>query len=328
MKKLSTSLPLPIATYKGLGAIFKVYRAKDLHKTKWNNTALKKLVLECRGSYSRYGNRPLLDAYDTKAAIYLVRATYKAKDVKSEASEWLSIRMVPGDGKLHGVGEPEIYQHKGKSMDHWIAKKIMAKDLWSNVASSSRMCGIAPFKGASHRYTGICFALIHKQFLIDYPLEKFPYRHITAIIRPDFYKRGLGYTFGKKRLYPKFIPAYKFLDVDRNEVRVKRDIYSYEFPMYWLNQKKLLQLINNLQRKNHKPAIKKLEPAMLNKFAIKNAEPITIADISITPQKMRSLIDKFVPDVPELKITEATVWYKSMDRLINAGKLKLVAAIK
>jgi hypothetical protein len=43
---------------------------------------------------------------------------------------------------------------------------------------------------------------------------------------------------------------------------------------------------------------------------------------------MRSLIDKFVPDVPELKITEATVWYKSMDRLINAGKLKLVAAIK
>ncbi len=109
-------LPPPTARYAAPGVEFDVYRAKDLFKNRWNSPALKEILLLCRGSYSRYGDRPLLDAYDTKAAIYLVRASYQQPTTNNQqlVQEWLSIRMVPGDGKPIGVHEPEIFEWEGK----------------------------------------------------------------------------------------------------------------------------------------------------------------------------------------------------------------------
>ncbi len=113
-----SALPAPTAQYAAPGVEFDVYRAKGLHRNRWNSRALKEIVLACRNSYARYGDRPLLDEYDKKAAIYLVRARYPVANLQSPAGslqEWLSIRMVPGDGKPTGVHEPEIFEWEGKT---------------------------------------------------------------------------------------------------------------------------------------------------------------------------------------------------------------------
>lgn len=322
-------LPAPTAAYAGAGARFELYRAKDLHGH-WNGTALKRITMASRKAYARYGKRPLLDAYDKKAAIYLVRAVYRANVQGAVSEEWLSVRMVPGDRSPQGVSEPEIYELAGKSVDHWMKKKINVRDFWGHVASSSRMCGIhpylrkkngavAPLADPRHRYTAICFALIHKQFVIDHPLSRFPYAYITAMIRPDFYKERLAYRANGRTVRPVHGTAHAFLGVPRADIRVRRATYSYAFPLYWLHNQKLLRLVNTLRAKVRKTPLQKLEPKMLAGLAATGRRPLTIAGLRIEPAKMRRLVDRFVPDVPELKITEAARWYRGMDAVLRAA---------
>lgn len=332
LSALLGNLPEPNGIYSGDHATFEVYRAKDMHDPKWNGSALKEIITASRGAYSRYGKRPLFDDYDTKAAVYAVRAKYRIPGKNSFAEEWLSIRMVPGDRHPLGVAEPEIYLRKGRRMDYWMKKKIGARDFWHHVASSSRMCGIPPyatgkdgrvsFAGASrHRYTVICFALIHKQFVIDYPLARFPYRYITAMVRPDFYKTRLAYRSRGRTIHPTHIPAYRFLKIARSEIHVDRDVYSYPFPLYWLHGEKLLRLMNDLRKKNKMPALAELTPKMLSGLTQKSDRPVAIAGVRIEPSRMRELIDRFVPDMPELKITDAKRWYGGMDAVLRAAKV-------
>jgi hypothetical protein len=333
MKKLIAELPLPVGRYVSPTVCVDVYRAKDLLTRRWNDKTLKKIVLMARNSYSRYGDRPLLDSYDPKSAIYLARATYRSKGVNGDIHEWLSIRMVPGNGMPQGVGEPEIYERKGKPMDYWIRRKLKSGGAWKHIASSSRMCGLSLYaikrngditdlEGVSHKYTSVCFAIIHKQFLVDYPLEQFSYRYITAIIRPDFYKKGLGYHSRKQIFYPFFTPAFSFLGFPRGEVRVKRAIYSYKFPSYWLDAKKLLRLINRMRAENNMRPIAAISPGTLDPLAGGGHKKVLVAGMVVDSLMMRKAIDRSIPDVPELKITPAAVWYKSMDRIIAAAHLK------
>jgi hypothetical protein len=331
LRILLSTLPKPIAIYRSRRVIFEVYRAKDIHDTKWNNLTLKKLVIFCRESYSRYGKRSSLDLYDRKAAIYLTRAIYTQYDGR-RAEEWLSLRMVPGSGKPIGVAEPEIYQFKGKSIDYWMKKRIGKNKFWDHVASSSRMCGIHPYvtennggihflDDEKHYHTSILFALMHEQFILDYPIARFPYKYITGMMRPDFYRRSLGYAKGKKIIYPTLTPASRFLEIKSSDISVKRETYSYAFPLYWLDIKKLLKLINALRGKEKKPPLQKLTPDMLSNLSSRVKHPVVNAGIKIKPSTMREMIDKFVPDAPELKITRAKVWYGSMEALLRAARV-------
>ena len=323
IEPLSAKLPEPTARYAARGVEFDVYRAKDLYRNRWNSKVLKKIALLCRGSYSRYGKRPLLDAYDKKAAIYLVRAKYFSNIRNPESGtrdpiyEWLSIRMVPGDGRPQGVHEPEIFEHNGKTADHWMKKKIGSKDFWRRVAGSQRMCGIHPYlwkkgrkeveflKDPGHKFTPLCFALMHAQFVRDYPLDKFPYHYITALIRPDYYKKGLIYRARGKNFRPIFTDGHTFLGIPRGGLRVKRDVFSYRFPLYWFDAKKLLAAVNNLRKKEHKPPLESLESQMF--YNIK--------------KEMRAIMDH-LPDAPGLKITPAGRWYRGMEAVLKAAGVR------
>src|SRR5438552_1669450 len=92
VRRLSLTLPKPDSVYSGSGAEFQVYKAKDWAKPKWKSSALKQLLLYSRKTYLRYGDRALLDKYDAKASIYLVKVSYMAEGVAID--EWLSVRMV------------------------------------------------------------------------------------------------------------------------------------------------------------------------------------------------------------------------------------------
>jgi hypothetical protein len=301
-------LPTPLATYQAPHALFEIYRAKDMQVARWHDPAVREIIKICRSSYARYGKRPLFDPQDNKAAIYVTRVMYEVSP-GDRVEEWLSLRMVPGDGKPAGVFEPEIYRYAGKRIDVIMKAKIGAKDFWKHVASSSRMCGIHPYRilknGAieplatsSHRYTPVCFALMHKQFILDYPLKEFPYQYITGVIRSDFYKKGLTYISGRHLSRPMFTSAYRFLGLPREKISVRRGAYSYTFPLYWFEMKKLLQLVNELRKKDNKPQLAKLTPDMFSNLPKQTRHPVPIAGVRIKPATMRSLIDRSVPDAP------------------------------
>ncbi len=360
LASLLSKLPKPTAQYAAPGAEFDVYCVKDLSRNHWNSPALKEILLLCRGSYSRYGDRPLLDEYDTKAAIYLVRARYPASFHAPfsmipcpKIEEWLSVRIVPGDGKPLGVHEPEIFEWNGKTADALMQKKIgvrTGRDFWKQVAGSQRMCGIHPYwkkekgkrkkeigkrgfhfpfskitflKDPGHRYTAVCFALMHAQFVRDYPLKRFPYRYITSLIRSDYYKKGLAYIArggGKsvRPVRPVFTSARAFLGLRRGGERVKRDVFSYQYPLYWFDAQRLLRLVNGLRRKARKPALQKLEPRMFYNISKEADRPTTIAGLRIAPARMRHLMDR-LPDAPGLNITPAATWYRGMEALLKAA---------
>ena len=121
-------LPAPDSFYKKHNVTFEVYRAKNLYSQKWRHPSLHKLVSASRTSYQRYGLRALFDKYDNKAAIYLIRAQYHGKKLKNGnarlINEWLSVRMVPGDGKFNGVGELELYNSKNTPVVELLQQKM------------------------------------------------------------------------------------------------------------------------------------------------------------------------------------------------------------
>jgi hypothetical protein len=285
-------------------------------------------------SYSRYGNRPLFDIYDGKAAIYIVRAISE-KSKLGRIEEWLSVRMVPGDKRPLGVAEPEICESGGKRVDALMKKKVGADHFWNHVASSSRMCGIHPYTVSKsgqvqflldevHASTSICFALMHKQFGVDYPPSRFPYRYITAMIRNDFYKKGLSYHAHGRTVRPVFTPAYRFLGLRQHDIDVRRTAYSYEFPLYWFDIKKLLDLVNDLRKKAHKEPFERLTPKMFLNLPKKINQSVPIAGMRMRPQEMRNFIDQSVPDAPELKITKAESWYRGMNAVLKAANVIII----
>jgi len=339
VQKILTRLPRPTSTYKGSGVFFRLYRAKDALQAKWNHPELKKLVLQSRQAYNRYGHRALLDQYDAKAAIYLCRATYKNNE------EWLSIRMAPGNGVPVGGGELEIYrQIKGKSLDQIAKKKLFKgrKDFWSRIVSSSRMCGIHPYnvrtgqpiENPKHYFTGQCFALIHQQYIDDYPNS---YDYVTAMIRNDFLKKGLAIENQGRKLTPLFTPAGKSLGIQPHRALLDRTVYAYAFPTYWFDHAKLSSFLVKMQKIGTLPNAtfdhylktplpievltaqrSPLLAGLGDLFTQKN----TIKHSPISATHLRRLLDTHVPEGPELKLTPAKTWNQRITQLISHANIK------
>jgi hypothetical protein len=332
LRSLLRKLPPPRAVYASPGVRFEIYLARPLGPGKWASPILRAIATLTRSSYYRYGKRPLFDHYDDKAAIYLVRVRYGATKTHDHLEEWFSIRMVPGDGVPTGVGEPENFLLDGKPVHTWMQKKIGARGFWHRVASSSRMCGIHPYRVSAsghvsylpdpkHRYTPVCFALAHSQFHLDYPLSRFPYRYITATIRPDFQYKGLDYVRAGRRFSIVFTPAYKFFGKAKRDVRANRWIYSYDFPLYWMDIAALRKFVNRLRKKAGKPPIEKLEAKLFIGLGNRIDKSISFAGVRMAPSVLRALIDREVPDAPELKITTARDWYAGIEKMLMAANI-------
>lgn len=348
VRSLARMLPGPLAVYTSKEARFEVYKAKDILNPFWRDPTVKTLLLGARSSYSRYGNRFPLDDYDKKAAIYLVRASYTHATEPSitTVEEWLSVRMAPGNGDPRGGGELEMYFHQGKPMDFWLQQRFFPKEgvgFWNYVVSSSRMCGIHPHVvsqpsrgrelvielGPKHRYTAACFAIIHAQFLVDYPMSEFPYQYITAIIREDLKQKALRISKREENFWPTFTPAYEILGLkDRSEVKLNRSEYAYEYPSYWLDISQLLDLLRLLLSEGRlkKTSLKRYlrfslekREAMVNLGALLTAHG-PIAGSEITGAELRELVDEEVEDVPELKITKTEDWNRGILRLLDAAE--------
>ncbi|MBI2624593.1 hypothetical protein HYW67_03880 [Candidatus Parcubacteria bacterium] len=343
IQALLPKLPPPVATYAIPGVVFETYRAKGF-SAYWHDPALRTLVLWARDSYSRYGIRSALDQYDAKAAIYLVRAQYpSASDRHDSVGEWLSIRMIPGGGDPIGVGELELYWYQGRRLDAWLQASVRqpAGSFWDSIVSSSRMCGIHPYTreaelssgGSKHRYTAASFALIHAQFVLDYPPEVFPFEYVTAIIRSELVERGLTLWKDGEARGPVFLPAHRLLGLsDKSGITLCRSAYAYEFPRYWLDMPKLIRLLEGLVcdgRLSETTIQHYIEASLRSEEGERQLGRLLmvegpIAGAALTGAELRGLVDAQVADIPELKITPAAEWHRGIVRMAEAAGLDLV----
>lgn len=351
IRLLVSKLPEPSSVYSYDGANFAVYLARDFKG--WISEDLKDMVEMARFSYYRYGKRKLLDEYDDKSAIVLVRATYKIEKEKRIflVSEWLSSRLVDGGGMPIGVGEPEIYSYKNEPVDRWLGRNILRQpDYWKSIASTSRMCGIHPyFENESdensglilttkHMYTAICFALIYKLLMAEADNKGFQY--FTGIILNRFVASSLTVYRGGLKAAPYFVPAYDLLECYPDEIKLNRNIYAYQYPTYWLNAAELSLVLINL-----------IKGGQLSDYSIKKyaAPDFSFREIFsrgfyskleqlgglltvqgpiegslITSDDLRKIIDEKVSDGPELKITRVEKWNESIDQFLAFLEIKKI----
>lgn len=299
-------------------------------------------MLLAREAYRLYGDRPLLDPYDEKAAIYLVRATYPwPTEPRETTREWLCIRLVPGSGQPLGVGEPEIYFAEGRSLDQWLQERlaIAGESFWRYVVSSSRMCAVRPYLAATgqelasrNRYTAISFALIHAQFLLDYPLVLHPYQCITAIIRPEFIAKSLTFRKDGLESRPTFCPVRKFFGLSpATEILLDRSVYAHRFPSYWLDTDQLTACLEDLVANGdlsrfsleHYAGAEWGTPVSLQRLGGLLTVDGQIFASRLTGFDLRAIVDARVRDVPELNVTPTPDWNRGIISVLAAAEVDI-----
>ncbi|MEI6057440.1 MAG: hypothetical protein WCQ60_00530 [bacterium] len=344
-----SELELPIAdsVYVKDDVTFEVYRAKDMYHKEWRHPSFHTIVSLARTSYRRYGPRDLFDKYDDKAVIYLVRARYPRGHVLGTdaelVNEWLSVRMVPGDGDFEGVGELELYTfNKVPIVDIFCKKNKFSKNnFWHHVISDSRMCGIHPYTVGNdkvvaslpterHKYTPECMALMQAQFMVDFPPQTTSFTYVSAIVRPEIRDKVITLRKGAHHITPNFISAHTTLGLTNDaKVVVERNAYTYQFPRYWLHMEELKTLIRRLLLE--KKLTEKTLQHYLGEHDIDSLDGElalakilvaegTLVDAVLSGEGLRALVDKEVSDVPELQIIPIDSWRSGfLHILVNAG---------
>ena len=248
--------------------------------------------------------------------------------------------MVPGDGHFNGVGELELYRRGGVDVTELFRKKIGSTKgaFWKHVISDSRLCGIHPHTisklgGVSyitpekHNYSSESMALMQAQFMIDHAHLDLPFTHVTAIVRPEIRDRVITDRKGMLIKKPTFIPAWKTLDIPpRERLTVDRNVYSYHYPRYWLDMEKLKLLLATLLHD------KKISQRTIDYYckstADKTAKMLTargkLVGATLTGDELRDLVDRHVPDAPELQITPIGVWRKSFLKMLQGTDIDVV----
>lgn len=339
LKPLIQSLPAPHAIYTARGISFSVYRVKKYNAPGWEHASLKKLLELMRRSYERYGARDRFDAYDRRAAIYIVKTRYQRGG--EWVTEWLSSRLLSGYGSPMGTKELEIFTYNGTGLDTLlrIHDGIASKSaFWKTILSSSRMCGIrdtvrsSRSQGTQHRYTSLANALIRAQFLIDHPEAITEFRYVVAILPAWLHHKRLRFKNERKNIVPRYTPAHRFFNVPKQAIALKRDIYSYEYPRYWLNMKDLQKLFvtlyadgaltrETLIRYCDAPTPAEIDERWLGKLLTIQGN---IAGSSITGEELRAQVDISVRDMPELRITPVRKWFRPWIAMLDAADVNII----
>lgn len=347
-----SGLPPPVNSLQINQVRFEIYLAKDIYNSAWNGQCLHSLVLKARESYGRYGNVPLIDEYDLKSAVYLVRAIYPEKTADREywVEEWLSLRFVPGNGEPGGIDVLNLYWYEEKPMAYWIEKFIQPKG-WSfhNLISGSRLCGISSFiqnpadqnefgktRRSDHKYTPVCFALLHKQFFDDCRREGLDFQYFIVATSDRLLKGFMRLESGNRKYGPACVRAEKTLGVPccMGKIKLRRNDFIYQYPLYFLNQNQIVKLlkrllvtkvISNETLKNYfgsgisaQELIegKRIRIEKLRNLGALLGEKGKIKGASITGIQLRVMLDK-VADDSRLRMTPIRSLEASVDKMIQ-----------
>jgi len=359
-RHLSQKTGKPLSSRKSLGTVFKIYRAKNLYELEWLDGALKDLVFLARRMSNLPYSRPIKDEYDSKSAIYIGSATYPllVGDEHFFIEEWLSVRLVPGNGNPRGTGELEIYTCRGENVENIVRKRFFQNNdnFLNYVFASNRMCGCKPYfknKADERRLTGdflsnkikhtaILYALINKHFVQDY-LSSLNSRYITGVIIDQLVDRALTTEIGSDRYGTHFTYAHELLGVPASEVKLNRHInnnYAYRYPTYFLDVRQLLAWLGDLVKKGMltqdsvrhylKTDVTFGEmnvQSHLHLYHLRNLYKIFLEEgkifgSNLTGAELRSLADTEIEDGPKLRITPINDLANSIEVFLNAAEIR------
>lgn len=342
LQQVTSILPSPLTIYRTDTVSCDIYRAKDMFCSQWNSEILQTLVVDARGSYYRYGNLSLLDSYDPKSAIYLVRASYKVFFHEAGQSlpveEWLSMRFTPVEGVPFGTSDLDECMYTKGSLIEKMRSELFngATDCLKHVVTISRICGVHPYLANNknfpvniskrHHYTALCFALMNQQFLLD-SHQRFSY--ITGLFRDELIEKALTIQTRTGKCLPLFSSAYKMLNCLISEVILNRDASAYIFPGYFLKMDQLVNVLNSCLNagkisfnilKQYIPIKSEAELATLMhnresagaylyqlKALLQHKGPLGV-DASFNGKVLQKLLDSSIEDGPQLKIMEVGKW--------------------
>lgn len=320
----------PVQKYAVENTVFLIYKAKDLYNPKWNSGLLKKITIEARKSYLRYGKVPLLDSYDKNAAIYLCRA------IDSRSEEWLSLRFIPGQTGASPLEDLGQYICKDEPIAKSISKKLLpgVKNFESKLVAISRICGISPYlqsqpEAKNHllplRYTGKSFILINKVFFSS---SNFTY--LIGVFRRELLQKLLVFNQNTSVRLP---AAHKVLGCSSGDIRLNRDLLANQFPGYFLNVYQIIDLLESLVKQGSlsiqtiKRFVKLYDSNLKNKVKGKRYGEILkmlqglnklllisgrIPNSKMTGDDLRDLVARHVDDGPDLRIATVAHWQKQL----------------
>lgn len=351
------TLPEPIEKYQKNDIYFSVYKAKDYFEDKWVDEKLKKIVLKLRGTFLRYGDVPLLDQYDKKSSIYLVKAhniMETADEREIVCDEWLSVRFVPAEG------EPSLSEDldvcKINNLPFVTAlKQPTFKNKKSyeveDIVTISRLCGMKNVNFDNKNidnfvmpnklhYTQYSFAVLCNTFLHDIEKNKLPFKLVTCLMRPDFVKKFMILNNEDNNVikFPLKL-AENFLGLSKNSVTIDRNILSYKYPGYFFRSAQLLKFLHKIIR-DKKISItslkrylgKDFDIEILNKMFYKSKleflnKIFGLGDLfsvkgkipgsTITGEELRDMLDKEVGDAPNMYLMDVRLWNENIRNLMK-----------
>lgn len=275
LPKLVSSLPANDKKVLLGNNTFQIYCAKELFQDAWTHPTLHRLVLEARKTYQEiYGDIDLLDKYDKKSAIYLIRVTYPfsiSHNKSIEVEEWFSLRFVPAAHTPVSNEDLNFYMYKNgsKKLPVWeyIVKHFLTrnernhKSILREFIALSRFCAIRPYatdaknqrkldlynqkvkNPLKNKFSGISFALMNEQFFSMAVEQDLPFTYVTAQLNQSMINTILSYKTASQIISLPFIKATDALKLKADETivlnRNKHDIPVFLYPGYFLNKEEL-----------------------------------------------------------------------------------------
>lgn len=345
LRFFSALMPAPHRQYTIDNVSYDVFCVKRAHDITRDEIAWR-FVLEARHSYLRYGDVPLSDNYDPKSVVYLVRAKYVHVEqaVQIPVEEWLSVRFVPSDGLPQLSEDLQTCTVDGESLGRVLGTKLAKKD--AVAVSISRLCAIRPYSTGGlqqnfpHQlHAGISFALANKAFIEDHIGVSQSVALFTMMSCTSLVEKVLCFESSEKTIYLRPHLVQELLG-EGAQITLNRNVLSYKYPRYFLANDSLLALISHLvdhgvlSRETIETYLQvSLSPEQLmaliqtdKSFARALLTDLgslftctgRVAGTSITGDQLRSLIDQYVPDLPQVYAMPTALWKQELRRFLKA----------
>ncbi|MEI6532714.1 MAG: hypothetical protein WCO06_02650 [Candidatus Roizmanbacteria bacterium] len=256
--------------------LYSVFLAKPIFG-EWIDIYLKDIVLKTRHAYRHYysDSIPLIDDYDDKSAIYLVRVIEDLnidKSIQIKREKWYSMRFTYGGGIPNSTEDIDFYMHddqgKQTSMYQYIKNNLkkIASNLdtidYKNIISLSRICSTPSyFKNSSQRimyeqymvdkenksHAGIAFGLMNKWFDASEVMKSIS----VVTIQTHYHMVEIILSIKKENniLRYGFVLANDYCENKNGSVclvRNSQSVYIHKYPGYFFDLEDLSKLLNNL----------------------------------------------------------------------------------
>lgn len=356
LRELDLQLPEAFFAKETIGqAVLTTYVAKDMFDPQWNNPALRRLAVEARKTYGRYGERfSVFDKYEPKAVHFLTRVEYPLEIDSSQVRlvEWHSLRFIPPAGDPPSTEDIDFYICGEERRPLFEVMSERLPDINGNacedvVITQSRLCIIHPFildsnavdtetfSLPANKYTALAFAM-NTRAVTEY-LEKIQMRDISSMWMTSQMWEGLLYgTVAYNGQHLDFQKASEVLDGYGYPIKIQLDrnrAYAYEVPSYFLNWTQLISTLNRLASEGkikiegldsfpEKLTLKKLdEDAELRDRVFQLGQFLTsegpLSASNLTGEGLRNILDQEVIDQPILWLARLPQLRQSCTNMIQ-----------